>query len=75
MQIPGTEWTTNWQHTLSTLRALTTAGFMLNLRKCQFLQPKVVMVGMEIHRGEYRLAKKSLKNWVGTTLPKSLKEI
>jgi hypothetical protein len=48
---------------------------MVNLRKCQFLQPRVVMVGMEIHRGNYRLAKKSLKRWVGTELPGSLQEL
>jgi hypothetical protein len=33
------------------------------------------MVGMEIHRGCYRLAKKSLKNWLGSALPTTLKEL
>jgi hypothetical protein len=33
------------------------------------------MVGMEIHRGSYRLAKKSLRGWLGTELPRSLQEL
>ena len=57
---------------LATLRELTRAGFMINLRKCQFLQPMCTLVGLEICRGTYRLAKKSLKKWVGTALPGTL---
>jgi hypothetical protein len=75
VQVPGTCWVRNWEDTCATLRALTQAGFMVNLRKCQFLRPRVVMVGMEIDRGSYRLAKKSLKNWLGTELPGSLQEL
>jgi hypothetical protein len=48
---------------------------MINLRKCQFLQPKVTIVGVEVCRGSYRLAKKSLKNWLGTELPGNLQEL
>ena len=48
---------------------------MINLRKCQFLQPRVVMVGLEVHRGSYRLAQKSLKRWIGAALPRNLKEL
>jgi hypothetical protein len=32
-------------------------------------------VGVEVCRGQYRLAKKSLKNWVGTELPTTLHEL
>lgn len=48
---------------------------MINLRKCQFLQPRCFLVGMEICRGSYRLAKKSLKRWVGAELPGTLQEL
>lgn len=72
VQIPGVCWVRNWDDALEALRALTQAGFMINLRKCQFLQPRVVIVGVEIHRGSYRLAKKSLKRWVGAELPGTL---
>ncbi len=72
VQVPGTCWVKNWRDTCATLRALTQAGFMINLRKCQFLQPRVTIVGVEVCRGAYRLAKKSLKNWVGTELPTTL---
>ena len=75
VQVPGTCWVRNWEDTCATLRELTRAGFMINLRKCQFLQPRVVMVGMEICRGSYRLAKKSLKRWVGAELPGTLQEL
>jgi Reverse transcriptase (RNA-dependent DNA polymerase) len=34
-----------WQHTLVALRALTWAGFMLNMRKCCFLTSKIKIVG------------------------------
>lgn len=57
---------------MACLAALADAGFMLNLRKCVFLQPRVVMVGMEICSGSYRLAAKSLKRWVGAVLPRTL---
>jgi hypothetical protein len=33
------------------------------------------MVGMEICRGSYRLAKKSLKGWLGAELPTNLQEL
>ena len=75
VQIPGTSWEENWQHVLGTLRALVGAGFMINLRKCIFLQPRVTMVGMEVCKGSYRLAKKSLKRWLGTDLPRNLQEL
>lgn len=61
--------------TLNTVRELTTAGFMLNLRKCHFLEPRVTMVGMEICGGSYRLTAKSLKRWVGASLPRSLLDL
>ena len=32
-------------------------------------------MGLEIHRGSYRLAKKNLKQWMGTHLPGSLQEL
>ena len=57
------------------MRELALAGFMLNLRKCQFLQLRVVIVGMEICRGSYRLAAKSLKKWVGAELPRNLHDL
>lgn len=34
VQVPGTCWVRNWEDTCATLRALTRAGFMINLRKC-----------------------------------------
>jgi len=56
VQVPGTCWKRNWADTCATMRALAGAGFMLNLRKCQFLRPRVTIVGVEVCRGSYRLA-------------------
>ncbi len=75
VQIPGTCWRRNWVDVVSTLRELTGAGFMINLRKCQFLQPRCTLVGMEICGGTYWLAGKSLKRWMGTGLPTMLQEL
>ena len=60
---------------MAMLRVLTEAGFMINLRKCIFMQPRVTMVGLEVSRGSYRLAKKSLKRWLGAEIPKNLQEL
>jgi hypothetical protein len=35
----------------------------------------VTIVGVEVCRGAYRLAKKSLKNWLGTKLPNTLQDL
>ncbi len=34
----GNKWQKVWQDTLRVLRVLTSAGFMVNLRKCKFLK-------------------------------------
>ena len=38
-------WKQLWDSTLRLLLVLTTAGFMVNLRKCKFLVPKAVVLG------------------------------
>ncbi len=45
--IPGdkNDWHTLWDDTLKVLKALTNAGLMVGLKKCKFLQPKVVVLG------------------------------
>jgi Reverse transcriptase (RNA-dependent DNA polymerase) len=34
----GSKWEQVWEDTVTVLRVLTRAGFMVNLRKCQFLK-------------------------------------
>ena len=45
--IPGlvAKWQECWEHTKAVLRELTSAGLMINLRKCKFLVPKAVVLG------------------------------
>jgi hypothetical protein len=45
--IPGdkNDWATLWEDTLKVVKALTNAGLMVGLKKCKFLQPKVVVLG------------------------------
>jgi hypothetical protein len=45
--IPGDKnnWPMLWADTLKVLKALTNTGLMVGLRKCKFLQPKVVVLG------------------------------
>ena len=45
--IPGDKnaWPRLWEDTLKVLKVLTDAGLMVGLRKCKFLQPKVVVLG------------------------------
>jgi hypothetical protein len=45
--IPGwlAEWRELWRNTLKVVRALTSAGFMLGLKKCKFLVKTCVVLG------------------------------
>ncbi len=57
------------------MHLLAEAGFKINLKKCQFLIPRVVVLGYVLHDHGYQLAAKTLKNWVGQRLPTTLKEL
>ena len=60
---------------MGVIRALTKAGFMINLRKCKFLAVQVELLGLQICEGSYRLGDKSLKKWLKLKLPSNLKEL
>lgn len=49
----GDEWRAVWDHTLRVLGLLTSAGFMVNLRKCHFLQSRVTVLGCNFHNSTY----------------------
>ncbi len=71
----GNEWGQVWLDTLRVLRVLTDAGFMVNLRKCKFLRPRVTVLGTTFFDHSFQLGDKTLKKWVGMQLPHSLKEL
>lgn len=45
--IPGQkgDWRKLWDETILVLRALTSAGFMVGLKKCKFLVPQATVLG------------------------------
>jgi hypothetical protein len=49
----GTHWEQVWEDTLEVLRVLTQAGFMVNLRKCKFLRPRVTILGCSFFDAGY----------------------
>ena len=53
--IPGdkSNWQALWKDTLKVLGALTDAGLMVGLKKCKFLQPKVVVLGYQLMEQGY----------------------
>ncbi len=74
--IPGhiVFWAKCWEDTCAVLRALTSAGLMINLRKCKFLAPQVVVLGYQLFEGGYMLARKFLKKWHKLEAPRNTKE-
>ena len=48
--IPGHigSWAKCWEDTYAVLRALTSAGLIINLRKCKFLAPQLVVLGYQL---------------------------
>ncbi len=64
-----------WGDTLKVLRALTQAGFMIGLKKCNFLVRTCVVLGYQVMEEGYRLACKFLKKWTSLSPPTCLREL
>ncbi len=69
------QWKELWQDTLRVLGALTSAGFMIGLKKCQFLVKSCVVLGYQLLDQGYRLACKFLRKWTTLSPPTCLKEL
>lgn len=54
------DWPKLWEQSLRLLRTFATHGFMINLRKCKFCVPHVVVLGLELLKIGYRLCSKFL---------------
>lgn len=65
----------NWHHTLCALRRLTYAGLPVNIGKCEFLVPRLKMLGVFLWNDHYSLGNKSIQRLYGSILPSSLKEL
>ena len=64
-------WQDLWRRTLITIRALTQAGFMVNIRKSKLLVRRATLVGMEIEEGFYRPIAKPIQKLFGTQPPRT----
>lgn len=60
---------------MSSLRALTKAGFMINLHKCKFLVPGCALLGCWVSASEVALGEKYLRNMQGIGVPNSWSEL
>ena len=56
------------------MRRLTTAGFMINLRKCSFLVQDIPLLGHHVTAATYGLGDKFFKKHTWT-IPSSIKEL
>lgn len=71
----GTTWEQVWEDTLQVLKMLTSAGFMVNLRKCKFLRPRVTVLGCSFFDRGFQLGEKTMMKWTQVQLPKTLKDL
>lgn len=73
--IPGhqSNWRGLWEDAKRVIRELVGAGFMIGLKKCQFLVPKVEVLGHQLIAGGYKLATKFIKSWDEPKPPSNLK--
>lgn len=73
--VPGRSehWQQLWEDTKKVIRVLVKAGFMLGLKKCQFLVPQVVVLGYQLIQGGYKLVTKFLRSWTEQHPPRNLK--
>ena len=73
--VGGTTLAGTWGDTLSALKRLTWAGLPINIWKCEFLVPKLTILGRELTGDGYSLGPKAIKRVFGTELPTTLKEV
>lgn len=64
-----------WERTLAAIRKLTSAGFMINVRKSRLMCGRGKVVGVEVENGRYCATDKPLRKLFGTAPPRSLKEL
>ena len=60
---------------LRVLREFARYGFMINLQKCKFCQPNVVVLGLELLAAGFRLSANFLKSWLTVKVPTNLREL
>ncbi len=75
INIKGHVWYILWEDALEVLIALAREGFMLNLRKCKFLTPEAVLLGLQVFHHSYRLSDKCIKSWLKCAIPTSIHQL
>ncbi|MEM7236635.1 MAG: hypothetical protein AAF501_02245, partial [Pseudomonadota bacterium] len=62
-----------WGETLEALRRLTSAGFPINIAKCQFLVARVVILGLYLAGDRLQLGPKAFRKLFAAELPRSVR--
>ena len=73
--VSGRTWEEAWEKTITTLRRLVEAGFMINGTKCHLLTDKLEVVGHEVADGRYRPREKKLLALFTQAIPTTHKEV
>lgn len=73
--VRGEHWTCTWQRTLTALRKLIQAGFVVNLRKCKFLVEQFMLLGHRLTSNYMQLGDKCIVGWADVGVPHTVAEL
>ena len=60
---------------MDTIRLITEAGFMINLKKCRFLVSTMALLGFAVCKAEYHLGAKVLSKLLSVSIPETLHDL
>ena len=75
LKTQGNSWQQCWAATINVFRALTAAGFKINLRKCKLLVHQCTLLGCWVSKSQIALGDKYLRGLVGLQVPTTWKEL
>jgi hypothetical protein len=64
-----------WTDTIMAMALMILAGIPVNIKKCQFLVAKLVILGYILCAGQMQLGDKAVKKLFGSQLPRTRKEL
>ena len=75
LKTQGNSWQQCWAATINVFRALTAAGFKINLRKCKLLVHTCMLLGCLVSKSRIALGDKYLRDLVRVQVPTTWKEL
>ena len=75
LKTQGNSWQQCWAATINVFRALTAAGFKINLQKCKLLVHKCMLLGCLVSKSQIALGDKYLCGLVGLQVPTNWREL